>query len=209
MDETVIFEVAKEGIGEYEEKKSRFIAVVKKVTSVTEAEDFIRAKKKECHDARHNCSAYIVTDDEGKTITRFSDDGEPAKTAGQPILEVLLHENLVNVVCVVTRYFGGILLGTGGLVRAYTTSTKEALANAALVRRQKGCPLTLVIDYANLSQAEYLLRENDIVPEDMVYEEKVTISCKVPVGVKDEFAAGLSQRTAGTAVLEWGKEDYI
>ncbi|MBQ7678179.1 MAG: YigZ family protein [Lachnospiraceae bacterium] len=209
MSQELIYEVSREGRGEYEEKKSRFIAVVKKVHSEDEANAFIAAKKKEHHDARHNCSAYIVTGEGGRKITRFSDDGEPAKTAGQPILEVLSHANLINVVCVVTRYFGGVLLGTGGLVRAYTQSAKDAVEDARPLLRRRGFALVIVTDYNDLGKVEYILREKGIGLADTIYEAKVSISCDVPAEDKDALERQITEQTAGRAVITWGDEKYI
>ena len=123
----------KGGIGEYEEKKSRFIATLEPVSSEEEAAAFIAAIKKKYWDARHNCSAYIIGDDGRKT--RCSDDGEPSGTAGRPMLDVLAGEKITNACVVVTRYFGGTLLGTGGLVRAYSAAVKDAIANIAMTIR--------------------------------------------------------------------------
>ncbi len=209
MDNEAFYQITSDGHGEYEEKKSRFIAVLTKAENEEEAETFIREMKKKCHDARHNCSAYIVTGEDGRKITRFSDDGEPSKTAGQPILAVLEHEKLINCVCVVTRYFGGILLGTGGLVRAYTDATKAAVADAAVVPRQRGCALTAVVDYKDLARAEYLLREKDITPTDMIYEEKVRILCKVPTVDTGYIEDAFREMSGGGAILTWDEESWI
>lgn len=209
MSQERIYEVSRDGRGEYEEKKSRFIAVVKKVHTEEEANAFIAAKKKEHHDARHNCSAYIVTGEGGRQVTRFSDDGEPAKTAGQPIMDVLVHANLVNVVCVVTRYFGGVLLGTGGLVRAYTQSAKSAVEDARPLLRREGLALVLEVDYNDLGKAEYILREKGIEAPDKTYEAKVRLICDVPADEKEALEKRLIEQTAGRAVLEWGEEKYI
>ena len=124
------------GTGEIEEKKSRFICHVKPVETEEEAVAFINAKKKEYWDARHNCSAFVI----GKNaeLTRCSDDGEPAGTAGRPMLEVLLNEEIRNVAVVVTRYFGGVLLGTGGLVRAYQAAVKAGLEESSIIEKLEG-----------------------------------------------------------------------
>ncbi len=209
MSDEQFYQVTGEGRGEYEEKKSRFIAVLAYAKDEDEANAFIAAKKKECHDARHNCSAYIVAGANGRNITHFSDDGEPAKTAGQPILDVLQHAQLVNAVCVVTRYFGGILLGTGGLVRAYTESTKAAVENAEKKLRRKGFPLSVTTDYNGLGKVEYLLRDAEVRISDKVYEENVRLSCEVPSALKEALEARITEQTAGRAVIEWGDEGYI
>ena len=209
MSDTRFYEVEKEGYGEYEEKKSRFLAVLSYAANEEEAAAFIAAKKKAHHDARHNCSAYIVTGEDGRIVTRFSDDGEPSKTAGQPILDVMTHANLVNAVCVVTRYFGGILLGMGGLVRAYTESAKAAVSSASLRPRRKGFPLAITTDYNGLGKVEYLLRERDIAVANAVYEDRVRLSCEVPSEEKEALEQKLVEQTNGKAGLVWGEERFI
>ncbi len=209
MAEEEFYQVTGESRGEFEEKKSRFIAVLAFAADEEAANAFIAAKKKECHDARHNCSAYIVTGENGRIVTHFSDDGEPAKTAGQPILEVMRHAQLVNAVCVVTRYFGGILLGTGGLVRAYTESAKAAVENADKKLRRRGFPLEVTTDYNGLGKVEYLMRDMGICILDTVYEENVRIVCEVPFAQKETLEARITEQTAGKAVLVWGEEGYI
>lgn len=124
------------GEGEIVEKKSRFIATVRPVSSEEEAVAFINEMKKKYWDARHNCSAFVIGD--RQEISRCSDDGEPAQTAGRPILDVLLKEEIHNVCVVVTRYFGGTLLGTGGLVRAYQKATQTGLENSVIIDKQIG-----------------------------------------------------------------------
>ena len=124
------------GEGEIVEKKSRFIATVKPVESEEEAVAFINEMKKKYWDARHNCSAFVIG--EHQELTRCSDDGEPAQTAGRPMLDVLLKEGITNVAVVVTRYFGGVLLGTGGLVRAYQKAVQEGLAASQIIEKRSG-----------------------------------------------------------------------
>lgn len=148
------------GVGEIVEKKSRFIASVAPVATEQEALDFIAAKKKEYWDARHNCYAYIIGSKQ--EIMRCSDDGEPAQTAGRPMLDVLLSASVYNIVVVVTRYFGGILLGTGGLVRAYQGATKAGLDASVLVEQRLGRELTITSDYNAYGKIDYLLREHAV-----------------------------------------------
>ncbi len=209
MSDEQFYQVIREGRGEYEEKKSRFIAVVAPVKDEEGAAAFIFSKKKEHHDARHNCSAYVVTGPDGRLITRFSDDGEPARTAGQPILDVLQHAGLVNVVCVVTRYFGNILLGTGGLVRAYTESTKAAVEDAEKVLRRRGFKLVVATGYGNLGKVEYLMRDSGITVVGTDYGENVRITCEVPSAQRGAIEARVIEQTAGAATLDWGEEEYI
>ena len=140
------------GSGEYEEKRSRFIANVAPVSSEEEATAFIESIRKKYYDARHNCPAFIIG--RNRELTRCSDDGEPSGTAGKPILEVLLSAGVTNVAVVVTRYFGGTLLGTGGLVRAYTQATKEGLADAGIATMRFGKELTIGIDYTDVGKVQ-------------------------------------------------------
>lgn len=199
-------EILSPGAGEYTEKKSRFIGYVAAVTGEQEAMDLIEAKKKQYHDARHNCSAYIIADASGQTLSRFCDDGEPSGTAGRPILDVLEGQGLVNAVCVVTRYFGGVLLGTGGLVRAYTQAAKEAVAHAALMERRQGFPLRITSDYTDYGRVEYLLRDNAIPIVESRFETDVIIECIVPVDGKDRLSALVTEATGARAILTFGDE---
>ena len=141
------------GSGEIVEKKSRFIASVAPVTTEQEALDFIAAKKKEYWDSRHNCYAYIIGSNQ--EIMRCSDDGEPAQTAGRPMLDVLLSTSVYNIVVVVTRYFGGVLLGTGGLVRAYQGAVKEGLSHCVLLEQCHGRLLSITTDYNGYGKIDY------------------------------------------------------
>ena len=138
-ENTISLYVYKGGQGEITEKKSRFIATVRPVESEDEAVSFINETKKKYWDARHNCSAFVIG--KRQELTRCSDDGEPAGTAGRPMLDVLLKENIHNAAVVVTRYFGGVLLGTGGLVRAYQQATKAGLLASEIIEKKDGAVL--------------------------------------------------------------------
>ena len=155
------------GEGEITEKKSRFIATVKPVQSEEEAVAFINETKKKYWDARHNCSAFVIG--ERQELTRCSDDGEPAQTAGRPMLDVLLREEITDVAVVVTRYFGGVLLGTGGLVRAYQAATQAGLAASRLIEKCKGQHLLIHTDYNGLGKLQYLFGQNHTVILDTAY----------------------------------------
>ena len=146
------------GEGEIVEKKSRFIATVRPVASEEEAVAFIAEMKKKYWDARHNCSAFVIGD--RQELSRCSDDGEPAQTAGRPMLDVLLREEIHNVAVVVTRYFGGVLLGTGGLVRAYTSSAKLGLAAAGVCDVCERSVLTYALDYTYLAKLQNLAAQD-------------------------------------------------
>ncbi|MEF2734386.1 MAG: YigZ family protein, partial [Blautia sp.] len=142
------------GTGEVVEKKSRFIATVRPVNSEEEALQFIEEMKKKYWDARHNCSAYVIG--ERREFMRCSDDGEPQGTAGKPMLEVLLGEDLYNTAVVVTRYFGGTLLGTGGLVRAYSKAVQEGLADSRIITKKHGILTEVGTDYNSVGKLQYL-----------------------------------------------------
>ena len=152
--------VYKGGEGEITEKKSRFIATVRPVESEEEAAAFIAAMKKKYWDARHNCSAFVIG--KNQELTRCSDDGEPAQTAGRPMLDVLLREGITNAAVVVTRYFGGTLLGTGGLVRAYQKSVQEGLAKSVIIEKMQGKNLAIRTDYTGLGKIQYILAKENI-----------------------------------------------
>ena len=192
------------GSGEIEEKKSRFIATVRPVASEEEVTAFLAEMKKKYWDARHNCFAYVIG--EKNELVRCSDDGEPSGTAGRPMLDVLLREEIHNVAVVVTRYFGGILLGTGGLVRAYQQATKEGLSNSQIVEKRKGCRLLIDTDYNGIGKIQYLFGQEDISILDTVYAEAVQITAMIPAEKKEKIGKALMEGTNGKARLSWGDE---
>ena len=157
-------------------KKSKFIANFIKVTSKEQAEQEIKKIKKKYFDARHNCIAYRILEDEKKT-ERFSDDGELSGTAGSPMLNILQKENLVNVLIVVTRYFGGILLGTGGLVRAYSDSLQKAIEESELLELTIGREYEVRLEYNYFEKFKYYCKNNDINIKDTIYTEEIV--CKI------------------------------
>ena len=166
---------------ELDVKKSKFIANIIKITDEQDAKEKLNQIRKEYSDARHNCYAYIVYDNETKTkIEKSSDDREPSGTAGIPMLTLLQKNNLVNVLIVVTRYFGGILLGTGGLVRAYTDSSKQALEAAKIIDLQYGEILEYCIEYDEFEYFKYICEKNniEIVKTEYLNNIKVTIKLK-------------------------------
>ena len=156
------------------EKKSKFIANVFYVETVEEAEEKVKEIKKKYFDARHNCFAYSVFTKEG-IVNRFSDDGEPSGTAGGPMLNILNGKELTNLVVIVTRYFGGILLGTGGLIRAYTGATQEALRLLDEVYKDLGLEAKLVTTYPELEKLKYYLKQNSIEITNTKYNETVEV----------------------------------
>ena len=157
--------------GEIIEKKSRFIATVFSVESEEEALEIVAKMKKKYWDARHNCYAYVIGDN--NQVQRFSDDGEPSQTAGKPILDVLLAEQIHNVLVVVTRYFGGTLLGTGGLVRAYSKATKMGLDNSILVDKVYGTRLRIRLDYSGTQKVKHILSQLNVYTIDTIYTDVV------------------------------------
>lgn len=183
------------GTGELEEKKSRFIANTLPISSQEEAIEFIEKIKKQYWDARHNCFAYVLGD--RHEIQRFSDDGEPGGTAGKPMLDVLLGEDIHNMVVVVTRYFGGTLLGTGGLVRAYSGAAKEGLAGSVILEKQQGRQLLLQTSYSDLGKVQYLLMNNNIPILSEDYGADVCFEALVPLEMEKNITELLIDGTNG------------
>ena len=182
------------------EKKSRFIATVKPVTTEEEALAFIESMRKKYWDARHNCFAYVLG--ERFQTQRCSDDGEPSGTAGKPILEVIRGAQLRNVLIVVTRYFGGTLLGTGGLVRAYTSSSKEAVESAEIIIKISGYRLKIKTDYTGLGKIQYLLAQRGIEIEDSEYAENVVLTIVIPKDDEQGLIKELTEATNAQAEIE-------
>ena len=192
------------GEGEIIEKKSRFLATVRPVESEEEAERFIAEMKKKYWDARHNCSAFVIGGNQ--EVTRCSDDGEPSQTAGRPMLDVLLREGIHNTAVVVTRYFGGVLLGTGGLVRAYQKAAQAGLANSVMIEKQNGKRLTIRTDYNGLGKIQYILAQNNIVALGTDYTEAVEIHTVVLSGEEKRLMEEIMEGTGAGTQFEWGAE---
>ena len=195
------------GTGEIEEKKSRFIAHVAAVCTEEEALSFVEAKRKQFWDARHNCYAYVVG--EQTQTMRFSDDGEPSGTAGKPILEVLMGSGIRNAVIVVTRYFGGTLLGTGGLVRAYTKAAQEGIAASTVCTMYYGYEMTIVSDYNGIGKVQYLLGLRGIPTGDSDYGEQVTVRVNVLYEEKDTVVSEITDATSGKAEIAVSEPIYF
>lgn len=189
------------GSGEIEEKKSRFIATIRPVESEEEAVSFIAEMKKQYWDARHNCSAFIIG--RNQEFTRCSDDGEPSGTAGRPMLDVLLKEGIHNAAVVVTRYFGGTLLGTGGLVRAYQRSVQEGLKNCVVIEKNQGRILEIGTDYNGMGKIQYLLGNEKIAVLDTVYSDEVKMTVIVPEEKKAYIEKNIIDATGAKAELVW------
>ena len=174
---------------ELDVKKSKFIANIIKITNEQDAKEKLNQIRKEYSDARHNCYAYIVYDNETKTkIEKSSDDREPSGTAGIPMLTLLQKNNLVNVLIVVTRYFGGILLGTGGLVRAYTDSSKQALEAAKIIELQYGEILEYCIEYDEFEYFKYICEKNNIEIVKTEYSNNIKAIIKLKEEDKSLFS---------------------
>lgn len=188
------------GQGEIVEKKSRFICNVLPIATEEEALEFIEKTKKKYWDARHNCFAYVVG--ERQQIQRCSDDGEPSGTAGKPMLDVLLGKHLSNVVVVVTRYFGGTLLGTGGLVRAYQKSTQEGLDASVIFEKCYGSLISIQTDYNGIGKLQYIAATMELHTLDTEYTDKVVMKILVPVEQQDEFEKKVIESTSGKAKIE-------
>lgn len=198
----------KEVQAEIVEKKSRFIANIFYVESVEEAEEKIKKVKKQYFDARHNCFAYSVFSKAGIT-NRFSDDGEPSGTAGAPILNILNSKELTNILVIVTRYFGGILLGTGGLVRAYTGATQEALNKINIIHKEIGIEVKFEINYQDLEKLKYYFKQNDIEIAKFEYSENVEVLANITNNKYQEIIDKINELNFKILHSEITKEKYI
>lgn len=198
--------IYRQGNGFYEEKKSRFIAQIAPADSEEAALGFIESVKKKYYDARHNCMAFVIGSN--SQITRCNDDGEPGGTAGKPILEVLLGAKVTNAAAVVTRYFGGTLLGTGGLVRAYTQAAQAALQDAGIGLMQYGAEITIEVDYADVSKVQYLFSSRKIEVMDARYTDKAAFDICIPAEKKELIREELIRMTAARARIMVKKEGY-
>ena len=181
-------------IAEIVEKKSRFIANIYHVENVEEAEEKIRGTKKKYYDAKHNCIAYRVIES-GKVVEKASDDGEPSGTAGGPMLNILQKNNLCNLVVVVTIYFGGILLGTGGLVRAYSDATQKAIAKSTKVQKVKGIEIKVELEYPNLEIFKYYCKNKGINIVKLEYSEDIMANLEMEENVKNIFLRDIEAKT--------------
>ena len=194
------------GVGEIIEKKSRFIATVQIVHSEEEAIAFIDSMKKKYWDATHNCSAYVIG--ERQELMRCSDDGEPQGTAGRPMLDVQLGEEDHNVAVVVTRYFGGTLLGTGGLVRAYSKAVQEGLAQSIIIEQKYGVQLEVITDYNGIGKLQYLFGQEKLPVLDAQYTDIVTLKVLIPKQRVDAVCKAITEATNGKARMNQDEELY-
>lgn len=195
------------GQSEISVKKSRFIANVSHVDTQEEAIAYIEKIKKQNYDAKHHCFAFSVGIDQ--PTPRFSDDGEPSGTAGKPILEVIEGQDLHNLVIVVTRYFGGTLLGTGGLVRAYTDAAKEGLLASDIIKKIRATQTTITTNYNDIGKLQYLLGTENIPIISSDYTDVVTLNLLIPVDRVTEIKNKIIETTAARATIEEGDTDYF
>ena len=184
------------------EKKSKFIANIFFVENVEEAENKIKETKKEYHDARHNCSCYRVIE-EGKIVEKQSDDGEPSGTAGGPMLNILQKRDLVNVVAIVTRYFGGILLGTGGLVRAYSDATQKAIDSAEKCEIILGVEYEVKVDYSNLEKLKYYAKMNNINIINTEFQNDISCTLQIANENENQFLEDIEKKNL--SIIEYKK----
>ena len=194
------------GEGEIIEKKSRFIATVRLVKTEEEALSFIEEMRKKYWNATHNCYAYVIG--ERKETMRCSDDGEPSGTAGKPMLDVLLGEDLYNTAVVVTRYFGGTLLGTGGLVRAYSKAVQEGLACSRIITKHHGILLEIGTDYNGVGKLQYLFGQRGLPITDSRYTEDVKLQVLVPKSEENAVKKAVTEATSARASITDLKELY-
>ena len=184
------------GQAEYIEKKSRFLGGVYPVTSEQEAKEILERVRKQHYDARHNCWCYILKSGQ----KRYSDDGEPQGTAGQPMLNVFEREGVVAVLCIVTRYFGGILLGAGGLCRAYTKAAKDALDAAGISKMQPWLRQQITGPYALFERAKLLIAAQEGTVEDAQYGADILITYRIPEGADERLRTALREASSGSVV---------
>lgn len=197
----------KGGSSEVVEKRSRFLGKTAPVSTEEEALAFIDSVRRANRDARHNCSAYIVGEER---IEKCSDDGEPAKTAGMPMLDLLKKKNLGGVCVVVTRYFGGILLGTGGLVRAYGLAAAKALENSSFAPERRGFLTEWAADYASYGKIRYLAESQGIPILDVAYGAEVILKILLPEDKAERFQSALREMSGGKiAPRKSGKVRYL
>ena len=195
------------GEGELVEKKSRFIATVRPVKTEEEANQFVEEMRKKYWDARHNCWAFILG--ERQEFKRCSDDGEPSQTAGKPMMDVLTGAGLTDVAVVVTRYFGGTLLGTGGLVRAYSGAVQEGLKNSTVITKYLGVKLSVTTDYNGVGKLQYLFGQKEIPILSAEYTDKVVFTVLVESSRIQEIKKAITEATSATAQMEESDPVYI
>ncbi len=191
------------------EKKSKFIANIYNIENKEEAEIKIKEIKKKYFDAKHNCFAYITFDEKNSIIEKCSDDGEPSGTAGGPLLNIIKNMELCNVLIIVTRYFGGILLGTGGLVRAYSESAMEALKISEFVEMEQGEEIKIKLDYSDIDKFKYYVRKEKIKILKEEYSDGVEIFIEISKKKLEDLKNFLDTLKNNTTKVEKIQEKYI
>ena len=197
--------VKEAAVASFIERKSEFIGSITPVKTEEEAIAFVNGVKKQYADAKHNVYAYLLREN---NVTRFSDDGEPHGTAGLPVLDVLRKEGVTDVAVVVTRYFGGILLGTGGLVRAYSQAAKMALDAAGKSTMEKLLVFSLRVNYSDLQKIEPILENYTMIRLDTAYADDVRLSAAMREGEYPALEKALTERTNGRAMLKLEGEQF-
>ena len=200
--------ILKDEMAEIVEKKSKFIANIFYVENVEEAEAKVKEVKRKYYDAKHNCIAYRVIEN-GRIVEKSSDDGEPSGTAGGPMLNILQKNNLCNLVVIVTRYFGGILLGTGGLVRAYSEATQKAIEKSIKVSKIKGIEIQVRVDYSKLDAFKYYCRNNEIDIVKIEYKEDIVLKIDMEKSRKNIFLKNIETKTLNIKEYQVIQEKYI
>ena len=204
-----MFKTIKEDVeAEIVEKKSKFIANIYYVQSIDEAENYLNSIRKKHYDAKHHCYAYSIMTEDG-VVNRFSDDGEPSGTAGAPMLNILNKNNLVNIIVIVTRYFGGILLGTGGLVKAYSESTLKAIENAELVEEERGYEARTEIAYNDFEKFKFYCTNNKINIIETIYNDKIVCTLEVDKQQKEYLLNNINNFNFKLAKIEIIREKNI
>lgn len=201
------YTVKKQGQDELHIQKSRFIGYVRRVETEEEAQEFILEIKKKHHDATHNCSCYMIG--EHDQIQKANDDGEPSGTAGVPMLEVLKKQGLKDTAVVVTRYFGGIKLGAGGLIRAYGNTTSQAIKAAGIVKRQLMQGYSITVEYGLLGKLENTLRSSEYILENIHYQEDVEFIVFAESGKEQEFEEWIIDLTNDQAIIQKTEKKYL
>ncbi|NTV90147.1 MAG: YigZ family protein [Clostridiales bacterium] len=199
--------VSREVSIEYEEKKSRFIAAVRPVTEEEQALGFINGLKSKYWDATHNVYAYYIGGE--STFQRYSDDGEPSGTAGLPTLEAIKKANIRDVAVVVTRYFGGTLLGAAGLVRAYGKSASLGIEAAGIIRRQLCSRVRIILEYDLLGKVQSMISAEGYHTADTIYGSDVDIIVHIPVDEYDGFVLKIIEATSARALIDKGETEYV
>lgn len=192
---------------EFTEKKSKFIVTVVPVETVEEVEEELEKIRKKYWDASHNCYAFVLG--ENGREQRCSDDGEPSGTAGKPMIDVINGQQITNILVVVTRRFGGIKLGPGGLVRAYSQATKLGIEGSLLIEKEKGKIISVRTDYNGIGKIQYILEQRKINIMNSEYTDIVTVECIIPIGMIEEVTHEIVNASSGKAEITKGQEKWF